>query len=168
MCLVWWWYWLSLEVTHGEWGRSQVSSVSMSTGLVYVGTCWGCMVAAEAGSLAIFGRHNADLVSFSLTQARHCMVSLGRGYRNLIERFSSRLFPCWKEDWHIISDHLFTDLLSSVWSIEYIQCGLLLPTGFIFCTLEAPVCLHKANYSAIYNFWFVQLKVFSSILWFCQ
>ena len=59
----------------------------MSTGLVYVGTCWGCMVVAEAGSLAIFRPHNADLVSFSLTQARHCMVSLGRGYRNLIERY---------------------------------------------------------------------------------
>ena len=75
-------------------GRCQVSSVSVSAGLVYIGTCWGCMVVAEAGSLAIFRPHNADLVSFSLTQARHCMVSLGRGYRNLIERFSSRLFPC--------------------------------------------------------------------------
>ena len=29
---------------------------------------------------------------------------------------------------NLSSDHLFTDLLSSVWSIEYIQCGLLLPT----------------------------------------
>ena len=45
------------------------------------------MVVAEAGSLAIFRPHNADLVSFSLTQARHCMVSLGRGYRNLIQRY---------------------------------------------------------------------------------
>ena len=44
-----------------------------------------------------------------------------------------------------ISDHQFKDLLSLVWSIEYIQCELLLKTGFIFCTLEAPPCFHKAN-----------------------
>ena len=74
-------------------GRCQVSSVSVSAGLVYIGTCWGCMVVAEAGSLApitIFRPYNAEiqsLVSFSPTQARHCMVSLGRGYRNLIERY---------------------------------------------------------------------------------
>ena len=74
-------------------GRCQVSSVSVSAGLVYIGTCWGCMVVAEAGSLApitIFRPYNAEiqsLVSFSPTQTRHCMVSLGRGYRNLIERY---------------------------------------------------------------------------------
>ena len=74
-------------------GRCQVSSLSVSAELVYIGTCWGCLVVAEASSLApitIFRPYSAEiqsLVSFSPTQARHCMVSLGRGYRNLIERY---------------------------------------------------------------------------------
>ena len=54
----------------------------------------------------------------------------------------SRLIPCWEKDdasltyykeW--TSDHLFTDLLSLVWCIQYIQCGLLLPNSFLFCTV---------------------------------
>ena len=74
-------------------GRCQVSSLSVSSDLVYIGTCWGCLVVVEASSLApitIFRPYNAEiqsLVSFSPTQASRCIVSLGRGYRNLIQRY---------------------------------------------------------------------------------
>ena len=74
-------------------GKCQVSALSVVQSLVYIGTCWGCLVVAEAVSLApitIFRPFSAEiksLASFSPTQASHCMVSLGRGYRNLIQRY---------------------------------------------------------------------------------
>ena len=144
-----------------------------------VGFKANCNFLVPKGTLEIEGHFHwaSKSVTFQFRPWSHIresdyivMTSRDLGFCSAKSQFS--LNPMLKEglthykEW--ISGHLFKDLLSLVWSIQYVQCGLLLPTGFIFCTLEAPVCLHKANYSAIYNFWFVQLKVFSSILWFCQ
>ena len=74
-------------------GKCQVSTLSVVEDLVYVGTCWGCLVVAETNSLrpvTIFRPFSAEiesLTSFVPTQDNQCLVSVGRGYRNLIKRY---------------------------------------------------------------------------------
>merc|ERR1712012_1143760 len=69
-------------------GKCQVSTLSVVEDLVYVGTCWGCLVVAETSSLrpvTIFRPFSAEiesLTSFVPTQDNQCLVSVGRGYRN--------------------------------------------------------------------------------------
>ena len=73
-------------------GKCQVSSLTVVENLVYIGTCWGCLVVAESASLrpgTVFRPYSAEipsLASFRPTQGTQCLVSLGRGYRNLIKR----------------------------------------------------------------------------------
>ena len=73
-------------------GKCQVSSLSVVENLVYIGTCWGCLVVAESASLrpvTVFRPYSAEipsLTSFRPIQGTQCLVSLGRGYRNLIKR----------------------------------------------------------------------------------
>ena len=73
-------------------GKCQVSSLSVVQNLVYIGTCWGCLVVAESASLrpvTVFRPYSAEipsLASLRPTQGAQCLVSVGRGYRNLIKR----------------------------------------------------------------------------------
>ena len=73
-------------------GKCQVSTLSVVESLVYIGTCWGCLVVAETSSLrpvTVFRPYSAEipsLASFRPTLATQCLVSVGRGYRNLIKR----------------------------------------------------------------------------------
>eukprot|EP00092_Neocalanus_flemingeri_P073050 GFUD01090055.1.p1 GENE.GFUD01090055.1~~GFUD01090055.1.p1 ORF type:complete len:201 (-),score=61.65 GFUD01090055.1:35-616(-) len=76
-------------------GRCQVSTLSVVGNLLYIGTCWGCLVVAETGTLRPvtvfrpYGQEIQSLVSFTPTSGRQCLVSIGRGYRNLIQRYCS-------------------------------------------------------------------------------
>ena len=73
-------------------GKCQVSTLSVVEDLIYIGTCWGCLVVAETSSLrpvTVFRPYSSEiqsLSSFVPTQGNQCMVSIGRGYRNLIKR----------------------------------------------------------------------------------
>ena len=73
-------------------GKCQVSTLSVVESLVYIGTCWGCLVVAETSSLrpvTVFRPYSAEipsLASFRPTLDTQCLVSVGRGYRNLIKR----------------------------------------------------------------------------------
>ena len=73
-------------------GKCQVSTLSVVEDLVYIGTCWGCLVVAETSCLTpvtVFRPFSAEiqsLASFIPTQDNQCLVSIGRGYRNLIKR----------------------------------------------------------------------------------
>ena len=73
-------------------GKCQVSALSVVQSLVYIGTCWGCLVVAESASLrpvTVFRPYSAEipsLASLRPTQGAQCLVSVGRGYRNLIKR----------------------------------------------------------------------------------
>ena len=73
-------------------GKCQVSTLSVVDQLVYIGTCWGCLVVAESSSLRPvtvfrpFSDQIHSLASFLPTQGNQCLVSVGRGYRNLIKR----------------------------------------------------------------------------------
>ena len=74
-------------------GRCQVSTLEVVGNLLYIGTCWGCLVVAETSNLRPvtvfrpFGEEIQSLVSFSPMSGKQCLVSIGRGYRNLISRF---------------------------------------------------------------------------------
>ena len=74
-------------------GRCQVSTLSVVGNLLYIGTCWGCLVVAETGSLrpvTVFRPYSEDiqsLVSLTPSSSKQCLVSIGRGYRNLIRRY---------------------------------------------------------------------------------
>ena len=74
-------------------GRCQVSTLEAVGDLLYIGTCWGCLVVAESASLSPvtvfrpFGEEIQSLVSFNPVAGKQCLVSIGRGYRNLISRY---------------------------------------------------------------------------------
>ena len=74
-------------------GRCQVSTLSVVGNLLYIGACWGCLVVAETGSLrpvTVFRPYSEDiqsLVSLTPSSSKQCLVSIGRGYRNLIRRY---------------------------------------------------------------------------------
>jgi serine/threonine protein kinase/GTPase SAR1 family protein len=76
-------------------GRCQVSTLSVVGDLLYIGTCWGCLVVVETSSLrpvTVFRPYSEDiqsLVCFTPTASKRCMVSIGRGYRDLIKRYCS-------------------------------------------------------------------------------
>merc|ERR1712029_1032790 len=65
-------------------GRCQVSALSVVQSLVYIGTCWGCLVVAESSSLrpvTVFRPYSAEipsLASLRPTQGAQCLVSVGR------------------------------------------------------------------------------------------
>jgi hypothetical protein len=71
-------------------GRCQVSTLAVVGSLLYIGTCWGCLVVAETGSLrpvTVFRPYSEEiesLVSLTPRDGPQCLVSIGRGYRNLI------------------------------------------------------------------------------------
>ena len=73
-------------------GKCQVSALWVVEDQVYIGTCWGCLVVAETSSLrpvTVFRPYSAEiqsLASFMPSQTNQCLVSIGRGYRNLIKR----------------------------------------------------------------------------------
>ena len=85
-------------------GRCQVSTLTVVGNLLYIGTCWGCLVVAETSSLrpvTVFRPYSEDiqsLVSFTPTSGNQCMVSIGSGFRNLIRRFCSYVSSAAEEE----------------------------------------------------------------------
>ena len=85
-------------------GRCQVSTLEAVGNLLYIGTCWGCLVVAETATLSpvtVFRPFNEEiqsLVSFNPVAGKQHLVSLGRGYRNLISRYCTTSEDCQETD----------------------------------------------------------------------
>ncbi|CAG0890372.1 unnamed protein product [Darwinula stevensoni] len=90
-------------------GRCQVTSLCIMERELYVGTTWGCVIVADAGSmtpLTVFRPYEEDVrVIVPLGGSSSCLLAtVGKGYRNLISRYAgaSSLDPSLNRDIYAI------------------------------------------------------------------
>ena len=128
-------------------GKCQVSSLSVVQNLVYIGTCWGCLVVAESASLrpvTVFRPYSAEipsLASLRPTQGAQCLVSVGRGYRNLIKRSVSSKDDIIRTP-QLTQAHLLCmyNRCLALWRLPLVLLGIWGCNEFVLCQV-----LHQQN-----------------------
>lgn len=75
-------------------GRCQITAVCVLNENIYVGTSWGCLIVAESSTLTpitVFRPYEEEVQYISVIPSENgsaTILSVGRGYRSLINRYT--------------------------------------------------------------------------------